>query len=126
MVKQLNHEYLCDNFAIPKVITKLQEFIKLVNIYISKNQKSCKYTILFNSTQYVNDILHCMGMEYGNTEGGNEQNKLIQTIVDLRKEMRDIAKKHKVKELFEIGDKYRDIMLNDFLVQIEDKENRWK
>lgn len=71
-LKEKVHEYLCDNFAVPKVITRFEEFVKLVNVYIQNNKEKCKYTILHSSVEYVQNILHCMGLEYGNSEGGNE------------------------------------------------------
>lgn len=73
-------------------------------------------------------MLYCMGIEFGTSEGNTEQSKLIQTLVDMRAELREVAAKTKNPDLFKIGDKYRDVMLNEFLVQIEDKDNKniWK
>ena len=51
-------------------------------------------------------------------------------VVDLRNDLRSLATteidKEKKKSMFQVGDKYRDILYNDFSVKVEDKSNLWK
>ena len=44
----------------------------------------------------------------------------------MRNEMRKVAKDTKNKDLFKLGDKYRQILLDDFNIKIEDATNVWK
>lgn len=55
---------MCDNFAIPKVLTALLQFVKTLNIYIKENGEKVKYVVLSSGDSYLRYMFDCMGMDY--------------------------------------------------------------
>ena len=64
-MKKEIHEYMCDNFNVPKVINSIIQFIKLINNYM-KDNKNCKFVVLNSVKKYISHILYCLGIEYEN------------------------------------------------------------
>lgn len=120
------HEALCDNFGVPKVLLGLQKFINTLNIYIKENEKNVKFTVLKTARDFVSEMLWCLGLDYTSNNSSENENKFIDTFVNMRNDIREIGKKNKNSELLKVSDKYRESLINDFSIKIEDATNIWK
>ena len=124
------HQRMCDNFDFPGVLKALLTYCKRFALYAQKFEKESKVVILQASKGFVQEILYCMGLDYQKLDNQSNNSDLIQCVVDLRNELRNFAEKEqdltKKKEMFFVGDVYRDKLMNDFSVKIEDKTNLWK
>ena len=137
------HQFFCDNFNTPGVVTSLLELIKKTYEYHDKcnQKKSLKLHLVYGVAKYISDILKCLGLVY-NTEfvdyfrlsegdGGKNAEEIltpfINAITDFRGEVKDscIADKD-VKKVLSICDKLRDDVLPNLGVRIEDKGNKEK
>ena len=137
------HQFFCDNFNTPGVVTSLLELIKKTYEYHDKcnQKKSLKLHLVYGVAKYISDILKCLGLVY-NTEfvdyfrlsegdGGKNAEEIltpfINAITDFRGEVKEscIADKD-VKKVINICDKLRDDILPNLGVRIEDKGNKEK
>ena len=137
------HQFFCDNFNTPGVVTSVLELIKKTYEYHDKceQKKSLKLHLVYGVAKYISDILKCLGLVY-NTEfvdyfrlsesdGGKNAEEIltpfINAITDFRGEVKDscIADKD-VKKVLSICDKLRDEVLPNLGVRIEDKGNKEK
>ena len=137
------HQFFCDNFNTPGVVTSVLELIKKTYEYHDKceQKKSLKLHLVYGVAKYISDILKCLGLVY-NTEfvdyfrlsesdGGKNAEEIltpfINTITDFRGEVKEscIADKD-VKKVLSICDKLRDEVLPNLGVRIEDKGNKEK
>ena len=120
------HEALCDNFGVPKVLLGLQKFISSLNGYIKENDKNSKFTVLKTARDFVSEMLWCLGLDYTTNNSSDNENKVIDTFVKMRNDIREIGKKTKNTELLKVSDKYRETMIKEFSIKIEDATNIWK
>ena len=137
------HQFFCDNFNTPGVVTSVLDLIKKTYEYHDKceQKKSLKLHLVYGVAKYISDILKCLGLVY-NTEfvdyfrlsesdGGKNAEEIltpfINAITDFRGEVKDtcIADKD-VKKVLSICDKLRDEVLPNLGVRIEDKGNKEK
>jgi len=137
------HQFFCDNFNTPGVVTSVLELIKKTYEYHDKceQKKSLKLHLVYGVAKYISDILKCLGLVY-NTEfvdyfrlsesdGGKNAEEIltpfINAITDFRGEVKEscIADKD-VKKVLSICDKLRDEVLPNLGVRIEDKGNKEK
>ena len=137
------HQFFCDNFNTPGVVTSVLDLIKKTYEYHDKceQKKSLKLHLVYGVAKYISDILKCLGLVY-NTEfvdyfrlsesdGGKNAEEIltpfINAITDFRGEVKDtcIADKD-VKKVLSICDKLRDDVLPNLGVRIEDKGNKEK
>ena len=137
------HQFFCDNFNTPGVVTSVLELIKKTYEYHDKceQKKSLKLHLVYGIAKYISDILKCLGLVY-NTEfvdyfrlsesdGGKNAEEIltpfINVITDFRGEVKEscIADKD-VKKVLNICDKLRDEVLPNLGVRIEDKGNKEK
>ena len=137
------HQFFCDNFNTPGVVSTFLELIKKTYEYHDKceQKKSLKLHLVYGVAKYISDILKCLGLVY-NTEfvdyfrlsesdGGKNAEEIltpfINAITDFRGEVKDtcIADKD-VKKVLSICDKLRDEVLPNLGVRIEDKGNKEK
>ena len=63
------HQFFCDNFNTPGVVTSVLELIKKTYEYHDKceQKKSLKLHLVYGVAKYISDILKCLGLVY-NTE----------------------------------------------------------
>ena len=61
------HQYFCDNFNTPSVVSSLLDLIKKVYEYHDKSKNSLKTHLIYGIGKYISDILKCLGLIY-NTE----------------------------------------------------------
>ena len=123
------HEAFCDNFNTPKVFTTIQELITLVNKYVVAVTDKANWIVLNNVYQFVKETLQCMGFDYEeNVVGDDKTGKAVDILVDLRKQVRAKAKETNDKSLFDLCGEYRDRILKELNIQIEEKGDTtvWK
>ena len=137
------HQFFCDNFNTPGVVTTILDLIRKTYEYHDKcdKNKTLKLHLVYGIAKYVADILKCLGLVY-NTEfvdyfrlsegdGGKNAEEIltpfINAITDFRGEVKEscIADKD-VKKVLTICDKLRDEVLPNLGVRIEDKGNKEK
>jgi cysteinyl-tRNA synthetase len=137
------HQFFCDNFNTPGVVTSILDLIRKTYEYHDKckQNKTLKLHLVYGVAKYISDILKCLGLVY-NTEfvdyfrlsesdGGKNAEEIltpfINAITDFRGEVKDscIADKD-VKKVLSICDKLRDEILPNLGVRIEDKGNKEK
>ena len=137
------HQFFCDNFNTPGVVTSVLDLIKKTYEYHDKceQKKSLKLHLVYGVAKYISDILKCLGLVY-NTEfvdyfrlsesdGGKNAEEIltpfINAITDFRGEVKDSCISDKdVKKVLSICDKLRDEVLPNLGVRIEDKGNKEK
>lgn len=120
--KTLVHEAFCDNFNTPKVLGAIQELVNRVNKYIDSQSDKANWIVLNNVYLFVNEMLFCMGFDYEeNVVSDDKTEKAIDILVDFRKQIRAKAKESNDKTLFDLCGEYRDRILKDLNVQIEEK-----
>ena len=137
------HQFFCDNFNTPGVVTSILDLIRKTYEYHDKceQKKTLKLHLVYGVAKYISDILKCLGLVY-NTEfvdyfrlsesdGGKNAEEIltpfINAITDFRGEVKEscIADKD-VKKVLSICDKLRDDILPNLGVRIEDKGNKEK
>lgn len=132
------HQFFCDNFNTPGVVSNLLELIKKTYEYQDKcaSRKALKIHLVYGVAKYISDILKCLGLVY-NTEfvdyfklnesdGGKNAEEIltpfINVITEFRGEIKDTCIIDKeVKKVLTICDKLRDDVLPNLGVRIEDK-----
>ena len=132
------HQYFCDNFNTPGVVTNILELIKKTYEYNDKcaSKKSLKLHLVYGVGKYISDILKCLGLVY-NTEfvdyfrlsesdGGKNAEEILTPFIDAITEFRGDIKNtciidKDVKKVLTICDKLRDDILPNLGVRIEDK-----
>ena len=132
------HQFFCDNFNTPGVVSNLLELIKKTYEYQDKSasKKTLKIHLVYGVAKYISDILKCLGLVY-NTEfvdyfklnesdGGKNAEEIltpfINVITEFRGEIKDTCIINKdVKKVLTICDKLRDDVLPILGVRIEDK-----
>lgn len=127
--KNLVHEAFCDNFNTPKVFSVIQDLVNRVNKYVDSQAEKANWVVLNNTYLFVKDILNCMGFDYEeNVVSDDSTEKAIDILVDFRKQVRTKAKEMNDKVLFELCGEYRDRLLKELNVQIEEKGDTtiWK
>ena len=132
------HQYFCDNFNTPGVISTILELIKKVYEYQDKcsQKKSIKLHLIYGISKYISDILKCLGLIYNtdfvdyfriseNDGNKNEEEILtpfIDIITDFRGEIKNICIIEKdTKKVLTLCDKLRDEILPNAGIRIEDK-----
>ena len=132
------HKFFCDNFNTPEVISNILELIKKVYEYEEKCkvEKNMKIHLLYSIGQYISYILKCLGLVY-KTEF-LEHFKLNENIVNINVEeiltpfmnaltnFRDEIKDSCIIEkdpnkILSLCDKFRDDILPNLGIKIEDK-----
>ena len=121
-VKLKVHTAFCDDFNTPKVLSAIQELMKKTNDYIANKGEKSNWCVLNNVYIFTKETLHCMGFSYelNNTSKGNES-KVIDLLVQLRSDVRKLAKETKNSEMFDLCNKYRNLLMQDFQVQLKDE-----
>ena len=132
------HQFFCDNFNTPGVVSNLLELIRKTYEYQDKcaSKKILKIHLVYGVAKYISDILKCLGLVY-NTEfvdyfklnesdGGKNAEEIltpfINVITEFRGEIKDTCIIDKeVKKVLTICDKLRDDVLPNLGVRIEDK-----
>jgi cysteinyl-tRNA synthetase len=132
------HQFFCDNFNTPGVVTTILDLIRKTYEYHDKcdKNKTLKLHLVYGIAKYVADILKCLGLVY-NTEfvdyfrlsegdGGKNAEEIltpfINAITDFRGEVKESCIEDKnVKKVLTICDKLRDEVLPNLGVRIEDK-----
>ena len=132
------HQFFCDNFNTPGVVTSIMELIKKTYDYQDKcnTKKSLKLHLIYGVGKYISDILKCLGLVYNTEfvdyfrlnegEGGKNAEEIltpfINTITEFRGEIKDTCIIDKdIKKVLTICDKLRDEILPNLGVRIEDK-----
>ena len=121
-VKTKVHQAFCDDFNTPKVLSAIQELMKKTNDYVANNGDKSNWCVLNNVYLFTKETLHCMGFSYElKSTSDNNAEKAIDLLVDLRSDVRKIAKEIKQSELFDLCNKYRDLMMQELKVQLKDE-----
>lgn len=123
-VKSAIHDNLRNNFNTPGVLSEIDEFIKNVNTYLSVFP--VKYTLLLSIQDYLLFIFKVLGLNYedcGKVENkGNEDLLgLIDGVAVFRDQIRSAAIDKDVAKILNICDKFRDQVLPNFGIRLEDK-----
>ena len=137
------HQFFCDNFNTPGVVTTILDLIRKTYEYHDKceQKKTLKLHLVYGVAKYISDILKCLGLVY-NTEfvdyfrlsesdGGKNAEEIltpfINAITEFRGEVKESCIVDKdVKKVLSICDKLRDDVLPNLGVRIEDKGNKEK
>lgn len=130
------HQYFCDNFNTPSVVSSLLDLIKKVYEYHDKSKNSLKTHLIYGIGKYISDILKCLGLIY-NTEfleyfKFSQDNKIkneeeiltpvIDALVNFRGEIKNICIfGNEVKKILTLCDSLRDNILPNLGIKIEDK-----
>ena len=132
------HQFFCDNFNTPGVVSSILDLVKKTYEYYEKcnQKKTLKIHLVYGVAKYISDILKCLGLVY-NTEfvdyfrlsesdGGKNAEEIltpfINAITEFRGEVKDSCIIDKdVKKVLTICDKLRDDILPNLGVRIEDK-----
>ena len=132
------HQFFCDNFNTPGVISTILDLIKKVYEYQDKcnTKKSIKLHLIYGIAKYISDILKCLGLIY-NTDfvdyfrisenNGNKNEEEILTpfmdiITNFRAEVKNTCITEKdTKKVLTLCDKLRDEILPNAGIRIEDK-----
>ena len=132
------HQFFCDNFNTPGVVSNILELIKKTYEYEEKckSKKSLKLHLVYGIAKYISDILKCLGLVYNTdfvdyfklseADGGKNAEEIltpfINAITDFRGQVKDICITEKdVKKVLIECDKLRDDILPNLGVRIEDK-----
>ena len=132
------HQFFCDNFNTPGVISTILDLIKKVYEYQDKcnTKKSIKLHLIYGISKYISDILKCLGLVYNtdfvdyfriseNNGNKNEEEILtpfIDIITNFRGEVKNICITEKdPKKVLTLCDKLRDEVLPNVGIRIEDK-----
>ena len=122
--KKLIHENFCLNFNTPGVIAEIDDLIKSINTYISTFP--VKHTMLASILDYLLFIFNVMGLNYeenitNEAKEGVNLVHLIDSIAVFRDQVRNAAiDKDHVKALT-VCDKFRDDVVPNFGIRLEDK-----
>ena len=122
--KKAIHENFCLNFNTPGVISEIDEFIKSMNSYLV--QYPLKYTLLASIQNYLLFIFKVLGLNYEEppvVESKENQNlaPLIDAVAVFRDQIRDSAIEKDSTKTLKICDKFRDEIMPNFGVRLEDK-----
>ena len=132
------HQFFCDNFNTPGVVSNILELIKKTYEYEEKckSKKSLKLHLVYGIAKYISDILKCLGLVYNTdfvdyfklseADGGKNAEEIltpfINAITDFRGQVKDICITEKdVKKVLIECDKLRNDILPNLGVRIEDK-----
>jgi len=132
------HLAFCDNFNTPEVISIILELIKKVYEYEDKCrlEKNLKIFLIYSIGKFISDILKCLGLVYktefvdyfkiseNNTNSNYEEviTPFINVMSDFRDKVKDICiKENDPKKVLAICDKFRDEILPNLGIKIEDK-----
>jgi len=132
------HLAFCDNFNTPEVISIILELIKKVYEYEDKCrlEKNLKIFLIYSIGKFISDILKCLGLVYktefvdyfkiseNNTNSNYEEviTPFINVMSDFRDKVKDICiKENEPKKVLAICDKFKDEILPNLGIKIEDK-----
>lgn len=134
--KQSVVECFKDDFNTPKAIDRLLHLISETNRAMNskdmRDQLICSNIVVIQDIHnFVVDFLESLGFQLTTTKVSHKdgffEEKLIQSLIDVRQVIRDEAVKEKNKNLFGIGDRIRDILLkNGIEIKDHGKNTSWK
>lgn len=125
-----------DDFNTPKAIDRLLHLISETNRAMNskdmRDQLICSNIVVIQDIHnFVVDFLESLGFQLTTTKVSHKdgffEEKLIQSLIDVRQFIRDEAVKEKNKNLFGICDRIRDILLkNGIEIKDHGKNTSWK
>lgn len=122
--KQAVHKHFLNNFNTPGVLNEIDEFIKAVNSYLVVFP--VKNTLLLSIQEYLVFIFKVMGLNY--EECGKVENKgnedflsLVDGVAVFRDQIRTYAIEKDHISVLNICDKFRDQIMPNFGIRLEDK-----
>ena len=109
----------------------LQNLISTLNAYINKYERNSKWVLLKSASELVRDTLFSMGLCYNEKKNDSSEtdfDKLVDKVVEFRKNIKNAAQNKDFEKLFEYCDKLRNEDLVDLGIKVEDKGNDsiWK
>lgn len=131
------HEALCDNVDTRTALDAVRDLVANCNIYIRDHAKTDAFDglLLRRIAAYITDLLHIFGAIEG-PRGGigfpveGASNDLEQTVMpylsalaEFRDSIREVARNQKSTDILKICDAFRDDVLPNLGVRLEDREN---
>ena len=140
------HAALCDDFDTPTVMATLQNLVSCANKYIEKkanDKQTCVALVIRTAATYITNMFKVLGLvgdgielgfPVGDESGGGASleetvSPYLDAILDFRAMVREAARTKEFDQVLKLCDAFRDDVLPNVGVQLEDKEGSkgvWK
>jgi len=122
--KEKMKQQLLDNFNTSSVMSEIMELINATFAFAEKKQNILLIEKVYET---IKDVLNIFNLNY-EINNSDSIEPFVETVIQIRKDIRDEAIRTKNKNLFDLSDKIRDKYLLSIGIQLEDLkgQTKWK